>query len=93
MKDNIKTAEEFYRDYVDFEFIPFKEYDANTIINDSVLAMKEYAKQFIDLAADRVTLFADLSKLEDTEELLDLLINGDIKINKESILSLKQLIK
>lgn len=92
MKDNIKTAEEFYKDYVDFNIVSYEDYDAKTIINDSVLAMKEYAKQFINLAAEKVFINID-NGYDDWEDLNNIIFEGRISINKESILKIKELIK
>jgi len=55
-------------------------------------AMKEYAEQFIDLAAEEAFISVTHG-YDDWEELNNAVSEGKIKVDKESILSLKQLIK
>lgn len=81
LKDNIKTAEEilnndYYNDLMRSSF-DIGDHNRNLIKE----AMKEYASQFIDLAAEKATI-RDIPGVGNLKE-----------VYKESILKVKQLIK
>lgn len=67
MKDNIKTAEEIYEEYQCSKKLDILE------------AMREYATQYIDLAAEEAKAYVNY--------------DDEAKVIKESILKVKQLIK
>lgn len=70
-----------------------KKHIGETMSHKGILdAMKEYAKKFIDLAADKAFINVTHGH-DDWEDLNNAVSEGKIKVDKESILSLKQLIK
>lgn len=72
----IKTAEEVLINH-SFEDEPFN----NALKERIILCMQEYAKQFIDLAADECEPITDLT----TDQIAEIPVN-----DKESILKLKE---
>lgn len=86
MSNVIKTAEEILDKY--------PNYTDNGGIGRGFAkeAMMEFAKQFIDLAADKAFINVTHGH-DDWEELNNDVSEGRIKIDKESILKVKQLIK
>ena len=98
MKDNIKTADEVLQKALDKAYT-IQELEKGIIEPDFIQeAMKKYAKQFIDLAAEEatVTFFDWDNQEEEYEDIYELILysdNAGAKVNKESILKVKQLIK
>lgn len=44
------TAEEIYKNYVDFDIVPFKNYNEELIKNDTKLAMIKFAQYHVEQA-------------------------------------------
>lgn len=79
MKDNIKTAEEIYVEYFGSVNTTTRK---STSKHNIIEAMKEYASQFIALAAEEARF-----------DIIYHALGEDYFVNKESILKVKQLIK
>jgi len=78
----IKTASEILESHI-------KDYMSEKGI---IEAMKEYASQFIDRAAEEAHVSID-STASYWKIMTDHIMDNKIKVNKESILKVKQLIK
>ena len=69
----IPTAEECFNNFVDFEICPLKEYTPEVLINDTKLAMIEFAKLHVEAALEEADIKAKIleksnwGKWEDSE--------------------------
>jgi hypothetical protein len=101
-REDIKTAEEILSKYEKVTYESFGDYDFAYSPDDVKSAMKEYARQFIDLAAEEAEVSESLlsksglvsnGKQDKIIELKFDTINIVYRANKQSILNIKELIK
>jgi hypothetical protein len=55
------TAEEFYEDYVDFKVVPKKNYKDKDLLEDTHLAMIEFAKYHVEQALKKASEEASIT--------------------------------